>query len=139
MADSRKPKAEEDTEMRDHRKLDAFNIAHNAALNTYKATQDFPKEELFGLTAQMRRAAVSAASNIVEGAARDSQADYVRFLGIAYGSAKELEYQVTLARDLGYLGGAQFAQLSGICERSAQVLNALVRSLRVRKPNAESR
>jgi len=119
--------------MRDHRKLEAFNIIHQAVLAVYQATRDFPKDERFGLTAQMRRAAVSAASNIVEGAARESRADYARFMDIAYGSAKELEYQVELARDLGYLDAGQFAELSGKCSRGARVLNGLVRSLRARQ------
>jgi four helix bundle protein len=118
--------------MRDHRKLEAFSLAHKAALSTYKATRTFPKEEQFGLTAQMRRAAISVASNIVEGSARESKADYARFVDIAYGSAKELEYQVELARDLGYLDNMQFVPLSDLCSRSAQVLNALVRALRSR-------
>ncbi|HOX05233.1 MAG TPA: four helix bundle protein [Planctomycetota bacterium] len=118
--------------MRDHRKLQAFNLAHNAVLGTYKATKAFPKEELFGLAAQMRRAAVSVASNIVEGSARESKADYARFIDMAYGSAKELEYQVELARDLGYLGGEHSVRLASQCSRSAQVLNALVRALRSR-------
>jgi four helix bundle protein len=119
-------------DMRDHRKLEAFRIAHEAALGTYQATKDFPKEEQFGLTAQMRRAAVSVPSNIVEGSARESKADYARFMDIAYGSAKELEYQVELARDLGYLDEKSFIHLSAICARSAQVLNALVCALRRR-------
>ena len=118
--------------MRDHRRLEAFRFAHEAAISTYRATQDFPKNEQFGLTAQMRRAAVSVPSNIVEGAARESKADYARFLDIAYGSAKELEYQVELARDLGFLKAREFAALYDACSRSARVLNGLVRSLRAR-------
>ena len=78
--------------MRDHRKLRAFEIADNIVMKVYRVTRGFPKEELFGLTSQVRRAAMSIASNIVEGCARNSEGDYLRFLDMSYGSAKELEY-----------------------------------------------
>ena len=73
--------------MRDHTKLRAFELADEVAVLIYRATRGFPKEEIYGLTSQMRRAAVSVPSNIVEGCARESQAEYLRFLEIAFGSA----------------------------------------------------
>jgi four helix bundle protein len=76
--------------MRDHRRLRAFDLADQVALETYRLTKSFPKEEVYGLIAQMRRAAVSISSNIVEGCARESRAEYLRFLEISFGSAREL-------------------------------------------------
>ena len=89
--------------MRDHTKLRAFELADELAMLVYQITAEFPKEELFGLTSQIRRAAVSVASNIVEGCARDSEADYLRFLNIAFGSLRELHYQLNLSKRLGFL------------------------------------
>ena len=88
--------------MRDHTKLRAFELADEVTVLVYRVTAEFPREELYGLTSQMRRAAVSVPSNIVEGCARDSQADYIRFLYIAFGSLRELHYQLGLSERLGF-------------------------------------
>ena len=116
--------------MRDPAKLKAFHLADDLALHMYKATATFPRHEQFGLTTQMRKAAVSIPSNIVEGCGRDTQGDYVHFLDISYASACELQYQVSLAHRLGYLKKAPHDTLQSKCTETCKVLNALIRSLR---------
>jgi four helix bundle protein len=90
-------------QVRDFRELKVWAKAHDLALATYAATGTFPQSELFGLTAQMRRSCASIATNIAEGCGRDGEAELRRYLSIARGSASELEYQLPLACDLGYL------------------------------------
>ena len=114
--------------MRDHKKLRAFELADEVALLTYRHTSSFPKAEQFGLTSQMRRAAVSVPSNIVEGCARDSAADYVRFLDIAFGSLRELDYQLSLATRLGFVSSE--TELHSKVHEASKVLGALIRSRR---------
>ncbi len=94
--------------MRDHTKLRAFELADEVAVLVYKVTVKFPKEEIYGLISQIRRAAISVPSNIVEGCARDTQADYLRFLTIAFGSLRELHYQLDLSRRLGFFRTEDF-------------------------------
>jgi len=116
--------------MRDHTKLRAFELADDLVLSVYAATRRFPREEMFGLAAQIRRAAISAPSNIVEGCARNSEADFLHFLDMAYGSAREADYQIGLAHRLGYLPDDDFASLSAKSKETGKVLNGLIRSLR---------
>ena len=116
--------------MRDHTKLRAFELADQLALAVYEATRAFPKEEQFSLTSQMRRSAVSCASNIVEGCARNSESDYLRFLDMAYASAREVEYQASLAHRLGYLPAGAYSSLYERCVETSKVLGGLIRSLR---------
>jgi len=116
--------------MRDHRKLRAFDLADDLVLSIYQATKDFPREEQFGLTSQMRRAAVSIVSNIVEGCARNSEADFLHFLDMAYGSARELEYQMALAQKLGFMEDSHSRKVSAKCEETSKVICGLIRSLR---------
>ena len=114
--------------MRDHSRLRAFDLADEVALLVYKSTRTFPQEELYGLRAQLRRSAVSVPSNIVEGCGRDSQADYLRFLDIAYGSLKELRYQlVDLSNRLGFFLDHDIQILQSKIIETEKVLNALIR------------
>lgn len=122
--------------MRDHTKLRAFQLADDLALAVYKATASFPKHELFGLAQQLRRAAVSCASNIVEGCARSTEGDYLRFLDMAYGSVCETQYQLSLAQRLGYTKPRESDALNDSCRQTAKVLNGLIRSLRRSSPEA---
>jgi four helix bundle protein len=116
--------------MRDHSRLRAFELADELVLAIYRATKQFPKEEMFGLTSQVRRAAVSIASNIVEGCARHSEADFVRFLDMAYASAREVEYQLSVASRLGFLSQDSLQKLTSQSVETSKVLNGLIRSLR---------
>ncbi len=109
---------------RDHRKLEVFHHAHTLTLLIYQRTRDFPRDEWFGLRAQMRRSAVSVPSNLVEGNARTGERDYLRFLNIALGSACELKYLVSLTSELGYATGTEW---SDIVKRSDVVVKQLQR------------
>ncbi len=112
--------------MRDFRKLQVWHKAHQLAVTAYEATRRFPKEELYGLTSQCRRSAVSIPSNIAEGCGRSGAGEFVRFLRIACGSASELEYQILLAHELRFLDD-QTGQLltAQVCEIK-QMLAALI-------------
>ena len=116
--------------MRDHTKLKAFELADEVAVLVYQVTAGFPPKETYGLTSQMRRAAVSVPSNIVEGCARSSQADYCRFLDIAFGSLRELHYQLGLSIRLGFLAEHKSILAKEKIIETEKVLNGLLRSVR---------
>ena len=116
--------------MRDHRKLDAFRFADDLVISVYRATENLPTTEQYGLTSQIRRSAVSVAANIVEGSARESEKDYIRFPGIAFGSVRELGYLVSLASRLGYLDDEVAQALETQQSRTAGSLGALIQALK---------
>lgn len=116
--------------MRDHTKLRAFELADQVALQIYTITKGFPREEIYGMTSQMRRAAVSVPSNIVEGCARESQVEYHRFLEIAFGSLKELSYQFNLSKRLGFFKQRDFSDCESIISETEKVLGGLLKSMR---------
>ena len=116
--------------MKDFRQLKVWEKAHQLALTIYKATKEFPKEELYGLTSQIRRASMSIPTNIAEGCGRFTDADFARFLQIAMGSASETEYQLILARDLGFLPNASYENLQKDVEEIKRMLASLLKTLR---------
>jgi four helix bundle protein len=97
--------------MEDFKDLRVWTKAHELTLYVYQKTRSFPKEEMYGLTSQMRRSAASVGANIAEGCGRRSDGEMRRFLQIARGSANELEYHLLLAKDLHLLQDAEFAEL----------------------------
>ena len=97
--------------MRDFKKIQVWEKAHKLTLQLYKLTTSFPKEELYGLTSQIRRAASSIPANIAEGCGRNTQVELARFIHIAAGSASELEYHLILAHDLGYIDAKIYSEL----------------------------
>jgi len=116
--------------MRDFHKLRVWNHAHLATLDVYRATKTFPKDELYGLTGQMRRAATSICANLAEGCGRRGGAEFARFLDIALGSASELEYHLLLSVDLKLLDGSAYARLNSAVVQVKRMLAGLLRKLR---------
>ena len=93
----------------------------------YELTEKFPKEEIYGLTAQMRRAAVSISSNIAEGRSRGTKKEFAQFLRVAYGSGAELETQLEIAQRLGMADAVQREQVAALLLEAMKMLNAMIR------------
>lgn len=127
--------------MRDYRKIRAWDAADRLALKVYEATKIFPKDESYGLTSQIRRAAVSVPANIAEGSGRSSQKEYLQFLYIARSSAREVEYYVSLSFRLGYIGDLVRRQLDELTDETLSILYGLIQSVSEQnsKPTVTSR
>lgn len=112
--------------MRDYKKIKAYQLADEFVINVYKVTKGFPKEELYGLTSQMRRAVVSIPANIVEGSSRQHKKDYLNFLYISRASLAETEYLLHLSSILGYLDQKSFDTIDNIKQDVAKTLFGLI-------------
>ena len=116
--------------MQDYRKLEVWRRAHQLTLQVYNCSASFPREEVYSLTSQIRRAASSIPANIVEGCGRESNADFARFLQIAVGSAHELEYHLLLAKDLTYLTTEDYSRVAGETAEVKKMLSGLLGRVR---------
>ena len=115
--------------MRDFKNIKAWQLADKLTLNVYKLTKNFPKEELYGVTSQLRRAAVSVPTNIAEGATRNSSKEYLQFLYIAKSSLAEAEYLLRLSCNLGYLQEQNYREIDNIRIECAKTLYGLISSV----------
>ena len=113
--------------MKDFRSLLVWRKAHELTLDVYQATKQFPSEEKFGLTSQMRRSAASVPTNIAEGCGRGSSPDFQRFLQVAFGSVSELDYQLILATDLAFLTRPTYDDLYTKLVEIRRMLASLIR------------
>ena len=116
--------------MRDFKKLKVWQKGHGLALAVYKATISFPKEEIYGLTSQIRRSCVSICANIAEGCGRDGEAELARFFQIGMGSASELEYHLLFAYDLGLLKTSDYEQLNNEVTEVKRMLTSFIQKLK---------
>jgi len=124
--------------MRDIRNYDVFKLADKLALTVYRLTVSFPNDERYGLVSQMRRAALSIPTNLVEGAARSSARDFAHFVDIALGSCEEVRYEAHVASELGYMKVADCRQLDSAYEDVSKMLNRLRCLIRDSGPLARS-
>ena len=115
--------------MRDYTKIEAWKLADDLTIAAYETTRSFPREELFGLTSQIRRAASSVPANIVEGSSRESKRDYLHFLYIARGSLSETQYFLHLAHRLGYLSAESAERRQLNVKQTFACLHGLIRAV----------
>lgn len=115
--------------MRDYTKIEAWKTGDDLAVSIYQLTRDFPREELYGITSQLRRAAVSVPTNIAEGSARESKREYLHFLTIARGSLSEVQYLVDLTAQLGYGTEVTHATTVEKVQHSFRCLHGLIKAV----------
>ncbi len=116
--------------MKDFRTLKVWEKAHALVLEIYKSTGSFPKQEMYGVTSQIQRAAVSIPTNIAEGCGKDTDAELKRYFLISMGSSSELEYLLLLVRDLGYLPEEKYQALQVSLIEVRKMLNAFIQKLK---------
>ena len=117
------------SEVKDFHELKVWQKAHELTLSVYRVTATFPREELYGLTSQLRRASASIAANLAEGCGRSGDAEFARFCSIAMGSASELEYHLLLAKDLKLINPAHYEELAPRATELKRMLTALIQKL----------
>jgi four helix bundle protein len=120
-----------------HKDLDVWQLAKSLAVDCYRLTTPFPKEEIYGLTAQIRRASISVPANIAEGYGRDQTGSFIQFLRIAQGSVRELETHIEIAVEVGLAVGDAVQPVLSKCERVSKMVRSLIRSLEARKSSRE--
>ena len=116
--------------MKDFRNLKVWEKAHLLNLKIYKLTEQYPREELYGLTSQIRRASVSIPTNIAEGCVRSSDADFSRFLYIALGSTSELEYLILLSKDLKFIKNELQVELNNEVNEIKKMLISMIKKIK---------
>jgi four helix bundle protein len=121
----------------DYRKMQVWERAHRLTLEVYEVRRTFPKEELYGMTSQLRRASASVPANMAEGCGRTGDAELARFLSIALGSAAELDYHLLLVRDLGYLEPSDYERLAFEAQGVAKMLTTFID--RLHHPTSQQR
>jgi len=121
--------------LKSYKDLKVWQRSYQLCLEIYKITKGFPDEEKYGLTSQLRRAAVSVPSNISEGYGRKTTPEYIQFLYIAYGSVCEIETQILLSGDLGYISNGRLEMLKEGIREVERMLKALIRSLENKHSN----
>lgn|SRR5215472_12218450 len=115
--------------MRNYRDLQVWTKAHYLTLELYRISQLFPREEMYGITNQLRRAAVSIGANLAEGCGRRSSSELARFVRIAMGSASELDYHLLLSRDLGFMAANEFTLASSALTEIRKMLTSFLNSV----------
>ena len=116
--------------MKDFHDIKIWQRSHNLVLKIYRVTRLFPREEIYGLTSQIRRAAASIPTNIAEGCGRNTDPELARFMEIASGSASELDYLLLLAKDIGFLEEASYIELSAELTEIRKMLTTFIKTVR---------
>ncbi|MCX6735923.1 MAG: four helix bundle protein [Candidatus Parcubacteria bacterium] len=135
---SKKQKGTDDGKITSFTQLEVWKTGHKTVLDVYLITKKFPKEEIFGITSQMRRCAVSITSNIAEGFGRFSYKEKVQFYAIARGSITELQNQLLISKDIGYLSKSEFERIAKKTVDTHKMLQGLIKSSQKRIQGVES-